>query len=67
MDLIEAVEGSLSLSMMDNPGFLQKICPDVAPLSIKSVVIPDVHVLPLMRKKEGKREGRERRREREGR
>ena len=63
-DLIEAVEVSLSFSMMDNPGFLQEVCPDVAPLSIKSMIIPDVHVLPLMRKK-GKTRGKEGRRERE--
>ena len=47
VNLIEAVEVSLSLSMVDNPGLLKKIGFDVATLCIELVVIFDVHVLSL--------------------
>ena len=46
-NLIETVEIPLSFSMLYNSGFLEEICLNVSSLSIESVVILDVHVLPL--------------------
>ena len=47
IDLIEAMEVSLSLSMMYHSSLLQEIGLDVTSLGIEPVVILDVHILPL--------------------
>ena len=48
----------LSLSVVDNPSFLQEVGTNVSPLCIESMVVPDVHVLSLhYREMGGGREG----------